>query len=630
MDSNPNTSNDKLLDIPSDASNLQVSGEKNDGRADSVSADADEHCSIPQLPEKNEGETVTSLRNQLEMLTNSLAVLSAEKSKMEAMFQSEKRQIRNEREEYEKLIKSLKEKSKRLQGSATTELEHLKYKFIMERHEKEKELAEYSSKIKELQKMVNHEKKLKEQLEQQLKEVKNAGPGKSHIKVLEAEVDVLRNKLKQTETASNETPAMLINLQSEISAMRKKHKHALLEEQKRAAIAEQEARALAASHESRVAGLEARLAELSEVVGGYDRLRQQDKRAIQKLKHQLETLHSNQKQSCSTNSHQLTEEIKSLYQQLVDQDKNSSHIAELLGSLNLCNQKDDISYKEKYQALLQEFEDFKENSSRIGFNNETATSNDETQLQRTRSHNKNLEEKLRMVLAELSEKEKDFQTRMDQQQKLLHEQCSKTGALLTQKDNEYSNKIAFLEQQLLKQRERSISIIQEKDQEIQRLKSSVDAFFSEKNTGLDSNISETSSSTRKLSTMSGNSDLMPGIISENNTPILHYTQELARKEVQISGLRKQNIRLEASIRELEMSFFRESERHEEVVKKLETYVKRLEASKSRENANLEYLKNVFINYLTSNDTERKRHMLNAISTVLQFTSDETEKITRHK
>lgn len=40
-------------------------------------------------------------------------------------------------------------------------------------------------------------------------------------------------------------------------------------------------------HEKRVASLEARLAELSETVGGYDRARQQDQQAIQKLKDQL-------------------------------------------------------------------------------------------------------------------------------------------------------------------------------------------------------------------------------------------------------------------------------------------------------------------------------------------------------
>jgi hypothetical protein len=57
-----------------------------------------------------------------------------------------------------------------------------------------------------------------------------------------------------------------------------------MKEQKRASDAEERARRLAAIHEERVANLEARLAELSETVGNYDRLRQQDQTAIHKLK----------------------------------------------------------------------------------------------------------------------------------------------------------------------------------------------------------------------------------------------------------------------------------------------------------------------------------------------------------
>lgn len=44
-------------------------------------------------------ETVEKLKNRLDTLMNSLAILSAEKSKMEANFQQDKKQLRNERED---------------------------------------------------------------------------------------------------------------------------------------------------------------------------------------------------------------------------------------------------------------------------------------------------------------------------------------------------------------------------------------------------------------------------------------------------------------------------------------------------------------------------------------------------
>lgn len=53
---------------------------------------------------------------------------------------------------------------------------------------------------------------------------------------------------------------------------------------------------------------------------------------------------------------------------------------------------------------------------------------------------------------------------------------------------------------------------------------------------------------------------------------------------------------------------------------------RLERCKTREGANLEYLKNVIISFIVTRDAEDKRHMLNAISAVLQFTNAELQTI----
>lgn len=85
-------------------------------------------------------------------------------------------------------------------------------------------------------------------------------------------------------------------------------------------------------HEARVAGLEARLAELSEIVGGYDRLRQQDQLAIQKLKDQLATLQDTEYNEATTSNNQPDEiisKIKALYTRLLDFDnkkKDSAYV----------------------------------------------------------------------------------------------------------------------------------------------------------------------------------------------------------------------------------------------------------------------------------------------------------------
>lgn len=57
-----------------------------------------------------------------------------------------------------------------------------------------------------------------------------------------------------------------------------------IQEQRNALEAKEDARKLAEAHEKRVASLEARLAEFSERIGSYDRLRQQDLATVSKLK----------------------------------------------------------------------------------------------------------------------------------------------------------------------------------------------------------------------------------------------------------------------------------------------------------------------------------------------------------
>ncbi|XP_076676811.1 GRIP and coiled-coil domain-containing protein 1-like isoform X3 [Andrena cerasifolii] len=171
-------------------------------------------------------ETIVQLKNQLDTVMNSLATLSAEKSKMEANFQTDRKQLRNERDECEKVIKDLKEKLKKAQTSNYSEIEHLKCKLIMERHEREREQTDHAKVIKELQKLLYDERRNKEQLEAQSK---SQFATKTQCKILEAELEITRSKLKQAEEAAKETPPILLSLQSEMGLMKKQHLNAIHE-----------------------------------------------------------------------------------------------------------------------------------------------------------------------------------------------------------------------------------------------------------------------------------------------------------------------------------------------------------------------------------------------------------------
>lgn len=582
--------------------------------------------------ETTDVETVAELKKQLETLMNSLATLSAEKSKMEANFQIDRKQLRGERDECEKVIKDLKERLKKAQNHNYSEIEHVKCKLIMEKHEREKEQMDHAKMIQELQKLLYDERQHKEQLEAQLK---TQFANKTQCKILEAELEITRNKLKQAEEAAKETPPILLNLQAEMAIMKKQHLNAIHEEQKRAAAAEQQARALAMTHEARVAGLEARLAELSEIVGGYDRLRQQDQQAIQKLKDQLLSLQDTEHECPSTNNapEEIVSRMKALYTRLLDFDNKkseSAYVKSLLNTLGLCDKQENTDYKEKYEALLQELEECKQQFKLPSGNVQQSIilahdkNNSKTQLQLLKAHNSNLEERIRVLNNEMLKKEAELKLKLERQYKLFQEDRVKLEHTILQKDNEYRSRISTLEQQLLRQRERSMALVEEKDKEILTLKASFHAFIPRRESA--SSFEQKQDTPKYEGSNEPGTDLVTGLLTSDSPPILHYTQELARKEVQVSAARKRVLELEAAFREKQREIVHAREKQKEETAALQAYITRLEACKSREGANLEYLKNVLLNYLTTSDSSSKRHMLNAISTVLRFTPDELNKI----
>lgn len=106
------------------------------------------------------------------------------------------------------------------------------------------------------------------------------------------------------------------------------------------------------------------------------------------------------------------------------------------------------------------------------------------------------------------------------------------------------------------------------------------------------------------------------------TYMIFYSNELARKDIELTALRKAKRECDELIRQTLKEKIMIQEDLDEKIGNLEQKVYFLEKMKSREGANLEYLKNVTISYLTTADTIAKRKMLNAIAAVLKF--DESE------
>lgn len=77
-----------------------------------------------------------------------------------------------------------------------------------------------------MQKLLYDEQRSKEQLKGQLK---THLANKTQCKILEAELEITKTKLKQAEEAANETPPLLLSLQAEMAVMKKQHLNAIRE-----------------------------------------------------------------------------------------------------------------------------------------------------------------------------------------------------------------------------------------------------------------------------------------------------------------------------------------------------------------------------------------------------------------
>lgn len=618
--------------------------------------------------EKDDGD---QLRMQISTLMNSLATLSAEKSKMEASFQADKKSVRNELKVKDQNLAELQEKLNGAAAQTKLEVEKVKSKLIIERHEWEKESNNQLAMVRELQKLLSDERQIKENLQMQLNDLKNRFSktgDDGRFSEIAAELEQTKRKLKENERALNKatkndipSESILKKLQSEMMNLKQQHTAAIQSEQHRAYLAEERNKALAAMHEERVASLESRLAELSATVGLYDRLRQTDQDNIAKFKERIAQLSNStaveeraneRKDSTSSiakynnwNVNELINEILLLHNMLLVEntklDKPVDLYSRLYNTFEASTGKSSnasCNCSERNETLLKENADFKSEIQQAKVHIETQKSNIKT-----------LQSKIEVLNRNLDEQETELRNKNQEYKNELRAERNRWKQVLANAETEYRTKQSELEGQLQKQRERSLALLEEKENEIATMKASFDVFMMPKpmrkrsETGdSEKSFSDTKDPKETLANLnhmldSSNEDVHQTALvlsskvsnSKEPMPMLHYVHELSRKDVEITSLRKAKHMAEQTLRQALQDKAASQQALYEKIANLEENVDRLERCKSREGANLEYLKNVFLSFLLSNDKDGRRHKVNAISAVLQFSPNEMSAVNKY-
>lgn len=576
---------------------------------DANTSDVSEESTSEEMSSEGNNETTDQLKSQLTTLMNSLATLSEEKSRMEAGFQADKKQLRTEKLDLEKTIKEMQSRLDHETRAHLSEMENFKSKLIIERHQREKEHNDHGVMIRELQKVVSEERAKREKAEANLETlrselttlVEQSNNSKKEAAEAVANLEALRERLKDNRESSGATT---LKLKHELALLKQQLRQSSQKEQEKVKEAEARSRELAAAHEERVANLEAKLAELSLTVGNYDRLRQTDQEAITRLRERIAQLEMERGEEKGDDS---LESIAHRIRQIIhDANKISEKPLDLKAILAECLPGNNILQdthkhcQEEYDHLKAEFDKYK-HQFQISQHNDTPSYrttglNNEDEL---RSQIKKLKSRIRELLAQIDEKELLHKKEVESLQKSILNEKKIGREKLNQVEVEWRGKLSSLESQLAKQRQRAMELVAERENELADLRASL--------------IPSTISSDKS---------------GEEGPVVLHYSEEVARRDVELSRLRKDKHRLEGLLRETERTIAQLNARGEALSEALRCQVDRFVQCQSREGANLEYLKNVVLSFLLTSDVASKSHMLNAIAAVLQFSESEKSKISQ--
>uniref|UniRef100_A0A1A8S7I3 GRIP and coiled-coil domain containing 1 n=1 Tax=Nothobranchius rachovii TaxID=451742 RepID=A0A1A8S7I3_9TELE len=622
-------------------------------KSSSSEVDAEE-AEQPQAPPTSNVEAdrrVAQLKSQLSTLTASLATVTQEKSRMEASFQADKRQLKQEVEELqEQLVVMTKQQESELQ-SLQQQLAEGRARIITQQHEREQEQGDHAQQLRELQRLLQQERDLRQDAELRLQDAKaellaslqaadRGAESEVQLSQVREERNQLRRRLKAVEEEQKKPDPLVEELQQELQELKNSFQQQIHMETKKGSEAEERARERAQATELRVAGLEQRISELSELLGSCEKAKQRDQQVAQRLRDrilQLDTenktlaIAASSRSSCdlSLDESQLDVSVLKEKMQMVKrllmlatQKNPDQNIQDLADSEPSSEKGSALVYQQELQQLREEFERYKLRAQVVLKNKNAKDGCQAKELEEVRDQLSELREKYINLRIQSDEAEAQHRQQMEERQQQVVAQQHAHRQELERVEAQHRDELLRLEAELHKQRERTMALLDEKDQELERLRSTV--------TSCSRNISDVTDGGQEVGSDSEDDNISQALrqATPTESTLLLYADQLARKEVEASRLRRQKHRLEEDLHQLQAKLIANAERHDEEMVELRGQLDKLIRDHSREGANLEYLKNVIYKFLTLQDASGRLQTLGAIVTILHFSPQEKQDVMR--
>ncbi|KAE8281168.1 GRIP and coiled-coil domain-containing protein 1 Golgi coiled-coil protein 1 [Larimichthys crocea] len=566
----------------------------------------------------------TQLKSQLSTLTSALATVTQEKSRMEASFQADKRQLKQEVEELQERLAAMTSQQEAELHTLQQQLAESRARIITQQHEREQEQGDHDANATLL---VTSQ------------AVDRGAESEAHLNKVREERDELWRRLQAAEEDQKKPDPRVDELERELSELKNHFQQQIHIETRKVCDTEERARERAQAAEVRVAGLEQRVSELSDLLGSCEKTRQRDQQTAQRLRDRILQLDTENKTLAIAASSRIgsdlgvdesqldvsvlkekMEKVKKLLLLAAQRnpDQNIQNLAEAeLGG----DKRSVVVYQQELRQLKDEFERYKQRAQVVLKNKNAKDGCQAKELEEVRDQLSELKEKYINLRIQSDETEAQHRRELEerQQQTAVLQQTHRQE--VERLEALHRDNLLRLEAELHKQRERTMALLDEKDQELERLRAVT----------LSCSTDAEKMAADEHESADGESDVISQALrraTPNEPTLLLYAEQLARKEVEVGTLRRQKHRLEDDVHQLQAKLIANGERHDEEASELRGQLDKLIRDQSREGANMEYLKNVIFKFLTLQDTSGRQQTLTAILTILHFSPQEKHTVMR--
>ncbi|XP_051007802.1 GRIP and coiled-coil domain-containing protein 1 [Acomys russatus] len=607
------------------------------------------------------------LKAQLATLTSSLATVTQEKSRMEASYLADKKKMKQDLEDANK---KAEEERGRLEGEAKALQEQIaetKARLITQQHDRAQEQSDHALMLRELQKLLQEERTQRQDLELRLEETREALAGRAYAadqiegfelqtKQLTREVEKLKGELQAVRDEKSRPDPRLHELQQEAARLKSHFQAQLQQEMRKTALVEDQLRQQSQVEEQRVAALENQIAEVSELLGTYEKAKQKDQLAIQKLKERILQLDLENKTLALAASSRppvdihgdessldinvlkdKMEKLKRLLQVAARKSQVTLDVEQLCDASEVVPASEAADgekataryYQQELKQLKEEFERYKTRAQVVLKSKNSKDGNLARELEAAQDQLAELKERyvsLRLSCEELEcqhqQEAEDWKQELARLQQLHRQELERSQL-------DFRDRALKLEDELHKQRGRALAVLAEKDLELEQLRSvALSCGLPGRRSPVGGAGGGALGDPADAASSSDSLTQALQLAAANEPTFFLYAEQLARKEVEITSLRKQKHRLEVEAHQLQERLLEEGERHREEVRALQSHIEKNVRDQSREGANLEYLKNIIYRFLTLPDSLGRQQTLTAILAILHFSPEEKQVIMR--